>query len=384
MNSTSVQIMTCVTLMTADAPGAIAVLRLWGNDPVSVADHLFQPKRGQRGLKESRPGELRLGWFGTDEVVATLLETGGSGAVELEIQGHGSRPLVQLILQTLQQQGVQVVGQQQYQQAHGMGWLERLAFEHLGRATAPRAAEVLWQQADGALRTELAGVVGLISSGTTAEAVALLEALLATARWGERLSQGFQVALAGAPNVGKSTLVNALAGFERVLVSPVAGTTRDLVDVALTIHGWPIVLTDMAGLRDQTADPLEEAGIALARSRQRQADLVIQLFEAGESIDSNPLLGIHLTVWTKMDQFTGPAEVPEATLPISAQTGQGLDELMQQMIARLIPVDIAGMDSSRAVLFDNRISHRLGQVRQSLLNSDIGLALERLNELLAE
>lgn len=372
-----------VTLMTADAPGAIAVLKLWGHDPVAVADRLFQPRRGQRGLKQSRQGELRLGWFGTDEVVATLVETGDEARVEVEIQGHGSRPLVQLILRNLEEAGVQVADQVQYQKAHGTGWLERLAFEHLGRATAPKAAEVLWQQADGALRRELEGLFTLISNGATAEAASRLETLLATARWGERLSQGFQVALAGAPNVGKSTLVNALAGYERVLVSPVAGTTRDLVDVALTIDGWPIVLTDMAGLRDQTADPLEAAGMALARSRQSRSDLVIRLFEAGTLISQEPQASSFMTLWTKMDQHTGAANVPEGIQPISAQTGQGLEELMRQVIRRLIPLEPTDLQINRPVLFDSRITQPLARMHQHLMNNDAALALEELGHVLA-
>ena len=378
MNDADHRSTTFVTLMTADAPGAIAVLRLWGDNPLGAADHLFQPKRGHRGLTQSRPGELRLGWFGADEVVATVVETGEDRRAEVEIQGHGSRALVQLILQQLEEIDVKVADKNLYQQHHGTGWLERLALEHLGRATAPKAAEVLYSQSAGALRDELLQVKGELELGELAAAANRLGNLMTTARWGTRLSQGLQVALAGAPNVGKSTLVNALAGYERVLVSPVAGTTRDLVDVALTIHGWPVVVTDTAGLRDETGDPLEAAGMALARSRQSRSDLVIRLFEAGGVMDESPQNDDQLNVLTKMDLCPGDVAQSGGLLAISAQTGQGLDVLMREIVGRLIPVRESGADSSIGVVFDARILELLEEVMTLLRNQNRDDAMGRI------
>ena len=110
---------TYVTQFSAEASGAIAVLRIWGSEATGVADRLFRPKYGQRGLAQSQPGELRLGWFGIDEVVALVIPADG-GDLEVEIQGHGSPILVKSILQALQKNDVTAIDQDQYLKAHGV------------------------------------------------------------------------------------------------------------------------------------------------------------------------------------------------------------------------------------------------------------------------
>lgn len=141
---------------------------------------------------------------------------------------------------------------------------------------------------------------------------------------GLKLRDGLAVAIAGPPNAGKSTLLNALAGREVAIVSPHAGTTRDAVTVDLELGGYPVQLIDTAGLRE-TRDPVEREGIARARARVASADLVLWLREAGHgAIPEVATSGAVWTVATKADLASGE----DGDLTISAHTGAGLDDLI--------------------------------------------------------
>jgi tRNA modification GTPase len=150
---------------------------------------------------------------------------------------------------------------------------------------------------------------------------------LATADSAARLRDGFTVVIAGAPNVGKSTLMNALAGRDVAITSPVPGTTRDLIEVFLDLRGYPVILVDTAGIRD-TPDPIEREGVARARRRAESADLTLWLDDGGASLAPS-LESPTLLVRTKTDLkevHASPAGAEE--LAISATTGAGVDRLL--------------------------------------------------------
>ena len=142
-------------------------------------------------------------------------------------------------------------------------------------------------------------------------------------------------------NSGKSSLVNALAGHARSLVSPLPGTTRDVVETRVVLEGWSVVLVDTAGLRDRDAEAsgaTERAGIARARAAAATADLVIRVVEVGEVVEvgaSEPAAG-GLVVWSKADLRPGLV-VPPEILATSSHSGAGIAELVGAMIARLVP-----------------------------------------------
>ena len=110
-----------------------------------------------------------------------------------------------------------------------------------------------------------------------------IERLLERERIGSRLISGWKVALAGRPNVGKSRLLNALAGYTRAIVDPMPGTTRDLVTVRTSMDGWPVELADTAGLR-ASADTIEAEGIRRARAYQAEADLRVLVLDRSEPL----------------------------------------------------------------------------------------------------
>ncbi|MBN9599394.1 MAG: tRNA uridine-5-carboxymethylaminomethyl(34) synthesis GTPase MnmE [Afipia sp.] len=155
---------------------------------------------------------------------------------------------------------------------------------------------------------------------------------------GERLRDGLIVAIAGPPNAGKSTLLNRLARREVAIVSPHAGTTRDVIEVHLDLDGYPVTLLDTAGMRD-TDDPVEQEGVRRARDRARQADLVLWLSEAAKQGGDRPPADLTTTgapVWTlrnKVDLARGAANQGAARFAISAATGEGLPELIAALVA---------------------------------------------------
>ena len=158
-----------------------------------------------------------------------------------------------------------------------------------------------------------------------------LRAALGSFAMGERVREGFVVVLAGPPNAGKSSLLNALARRNVAIVSPVAGTTRDAIEIRLDLAGLPVLLVDTAGLRD-SLDPIESEGVRRARALVARADLVLSL----RAIDSEPDRIHHdarsLAIATKADL---PGSVMPGELPISVLTGAGLEALLAAIVARL-------------------------------------------------
>jgi len=148
---------------------------------------------------------------------------------------------------------------------------------------------------------------------------------------GERLRDGCHMVILGAPNVGKSSLLNALARRDAVIVSAQAGTTRDIVEVSLNLGGYPVVLADTAGLRDSN-DAIEEEGVRRARARGAQADLKIVLYDcaatAGPDEDVLALADDGLLVASKVD--LAPV-APRMGLGVSTKTGQGLESLSAKL-----------------------------------------------------
>jgi tRNA modification GTPase len=162
---------------------------------------------------------------------------------------------------------------------------------------------------------------------------AALEEVLARSREGSLLRSGIHVVLAGRPNVGKSSLLNRLAGAERAIVTPIPGTTRDALREAIHIEGVPLVVVDTAGLR-AAGDEVERLGIERTRRELAEADMVIAVLEAGEAhapLGQLPDGVARIEVYNKLDlapDFVAPA----GALAVSAKTGAGLDALRARIL----------------------------------------------------
>ncbi|CAM5509389.1 tRNA modification GTPase MnmE OS=Afipia felis OX=1035 GN=mnmE PE=3 SV=1 [Afipia felis] len=181
---------------------------------------------------------------------------------------------------------------------------------------------------------------GDVSAELMAPALARVDALkceiqetLAASARSERLREGLQVAIAGPPNAGKSTLLNRLVRREAAIVSPHAGTTRDVIEVHLDLDGYPVTLIDTAGLRE-TPDPVEQEGVRRARARAEAADLVLWLCEADDAASTPPELAGDAPLWVVRNKIdlTMTSVAGEGTFAISAATGEGVDALVTALV----------------------------------------------------
>jgi len=238
----------------------------------------------------------------------------------------------------------------------------------------------------------------LEQAGARAQLQGLLDTVdsaLARARQGALLREGLRVVLAGQPNVGKSSLLNALAGAELAIVTPIPGTTRDRVSETLQIEGVPLHVTDTAGLRDplETADEVERIGIGRSWQAIAAADMVLFLhdlsragdvaYDAGEAAIAAqlppgvPVLHVH----NKTDVASAVAATPAGALTLSARTGQGLETLRRALLAQ------AGWQAAPEGLFIARTRHvqALQRTRAHLmLAQDLAAQRDAALDLLAE
>jgi tRNA modification GTPase len=181
-----------------------------------------------------------------------------------------------------------------------------------------------------------------VEAAMAAEVMSIADAVaahLADGARGEKMREGLVFVVQGAPNVGKSTLVNALAGREVAIVSPFAGTTRDTLEVSLVLGDVPVTLIDTAGLR-QTSDPVEAEGVRRARARAAGADLVIRLVSAEAAVGDPPAGEVeaaarqsarpHLIIGTKTDLGPAPAGID---LAVSVRSGNGMPALRARLAA---------------------------------------------------
>ncbi len=192
-------------------------------------------------------------------------------------------------------------------------------------ASALLEAEIDFPEEEGvgAARQKICGIL--------APVLAALQTELTGASTGERLREGLTIVIAGPPNAGKSTLLNALARRDAAIVSPFEGTTRDIIEIHFDLGGCPVTLLDTAGLREG-AGPVEEIGILRAREKAKSADLVLWLSEAGAPVPPAVEGGAVWPVLTKIDLLTAKErESSRKTLCISAETGENIDLLIKRM-----------------------------------------------------
>jgi tRNA modification GTPase len=168
--------------------------------------------------------------------------------------------------------------------------------------------------------------------GETEGLVAEIERHLADGHRGERLRDGIDAAIVGPPNAGKSSLLNRIARRDVAITSPVPGTTRDVIEVAIDLGGYPVVLADTAGLRD-SADPIEQEGKRRAVQRAEQAEIRLFVFDIAHPADAAGAMAWPgadtILVANKIDLVQAPdTDLSLAALPVSALTGEGIDRLL--------------------------------------------------------
>lgn len=325
-----------ITLLTPPGRGALAVVGVAGPQACALADRLFRP-RGGRPLAERPDRSLTVGmWQSVPGAAGEELVVVRQAADRLEIHCHGGTAAAEAVLGSLEAGGAIRQAWPEWLAAGGEDPITIEARQALAVAAGPRAARILGRQLSGALAAELQRL-GSLAAADRGPAVA---ALLRAARVGLRLAEPWRVVLAGPVNAGKSSLVNALAGHARSIVSPQPGTTRDLVTARLVLGGFEVDLIDTAGGRTDlaAASPTERAGIARAAAAAAEADLVLRVVPAGSP---QPEPGPReIVVITKAD-LGSDGSLPTSAAVTSAITGQGISALESRIVAALVPEDTA-------------------------------------------
>ena len=357
---------TIVALATAPAPAALAVIRASGPQADKVRRQVFQPYRGRQRAFVQTLGTVvdpARDHTAVDEVLCTAFPKGKSytGEASFEFSLHGSPVVVRQVLRILEEAGCRPAEPGEFTlRAYLTGRLDLSAAEavcDLVLARGERAARQALLHLQGGLKTHTEALRGAIidvlaelearldfpeddlGQATTARldarlatAETALSKLLQSAAFGQRQREGARVVLVGRPNVGKSTLLNTLYGEERALVFDQPGTTRDALEVEISLEGQVMILVDVAGVRALgNIDPVEALGIARVQQELGRASIALFLRddpEAHREADAAIRAQIppHVTVLeieTKADQHAAP----QLPLAISAQTGLGLVEL---------------------------------------------------------
>jgi tRNA modification GTPase len=322
-----------IVRLTPPGRGAVATLLVEGPGAIDAVGKRFHP-----GIPESRPvfGYFDFGGRSREEVVVHV-----RSSRSIEICCHGGHAAVEALEGSLISDGGRAVGWRDWLGAHEADPIAAAARTALAEARTERTALVLLDQYHGALRRAIESICRSVERHETASAADELRALLARAGTGRHLVEPWRVVLAGPPNAGKSSLINALVGYQRAIVHSSPGTTRDVVSATTAVEGWPIELSDTAGLR-AADDALERAGVALARQKLAEADLGILVFDlsrpwtADDAVLVAELPGAAV-VHNKQDLPEAPGPPRPAGLRSSAISGEGVQRLVRTLAERLVP-----------------------------------------------
>ena len=429
------------TIVAAATPtgGAICVVRLSGEQAIAICDKVF---RGRRPLQDASAASALYGLIVdgeevVDDVILTLFRAPHSytGENSVEISTHGSRYVVERVISLLLKHGARLAeageftrraflaGRMDLAQAEAVADLIA-ADSHASHAIASTQMRGAYSGELQALRGKLVNITSLLEleldfseedvefadrtqlQHLLEQTLAKVEHLVQSFSLGNALKEGVQVAIVGRPNVGKSTLLNRLAGEDRAMVSDVAGTTRDTVEVTVNIGGVIYRLIDTAGLHS-TADRLEQMGIERTTEALRKARIILWLSDDEHSQMEDDLIGYAPSstqqlyrIITKIDLATSVSHdtptSPYPTIRLSARTGVGVDALIQALQSS---ADATGAYNGEVIISNRRHHEALCQAQEALtaalnalqndiptdlMSEDIRLALHHLGAITGE
>lgn len=401
-------------ISTAAGAAGVAVIRISGSSPLSVAEKLFRPL-GKTPVKDFVPnfmytGEIDAGEF-KDFGMCVYFKAPKSftGEDTVEFHSHGGVAVSRGILKKILESGARLAKNGEFTRRAFMNGKLSLASSE-GLIDMINAESVAGVKAGYSLyREKLTGEVtamqeeltaalsqidadmdfpeeGLEETSREAVKAALVsvtektEKLLATFKTGSRVKNGVKVGIVGKPNVGKSSLLNALLGFDKAIVSETAGTTRDVVEGATDISGVRFFLSDTAGIRE-TSDGIEGFGVALSKKALNENDILLFLVAAGEVSredeevyslckDKNVLFIVNKC--DKSEEKDGRADIY-----LSAKTGEGIEKLKELLYEKTV----GETDLNGDFLCEERHFEALTRAKNSLLSAAGGAETEPLDVL---
>ncbi len=353
---------------TALGEGAIAVIRISGKDASGIARHILGLP--EKALPMTTPRRMRLSRIvlrgrPIDNALTAFFPgpTSYTGEDVLEVYCHGGLLVAAKVLEAALEAGARLADPGEFPRRaflNGrMDLTQAEAVMDVIRARAPLALEAAREQLEGGLGRAMGGLrerlLGLVANieawidfpeedidpetgagflASVRGVIAEIDVLLATADDGRILREGIRLVLCGKPNAGKSSLLNCLLRSERAIVDAAPGTTRDTLEEAATLGGWPFRITDTAGLRE-TTDRVERIGVERARAAMRAADILLRVVDATEGAPPAPEAPNELIALNKTDLLSGPlVGQPDWVHPISCLTGAGFPELIEALVAR--------------------------------------------------
>lgn len=418
---------TIVSIATPSGSAGLGVVRLSGSDAITIADRVFSPLSLHKTLREQAGytalyGHVTDGGVKLDDCVALVFRAPHSytGENVVELSCHGGTYLLQRVVRACLDAGARPAEAGEY---------TRRAFLNgkMDLSGAEAVMALIGAQGELGLRTALATREGAVFRrltevkqsltavnaayaayvdypdedipeleteelrSTLTAACRILEQLLATFDAGRAVREGVDTVIAGAPNVGKSTLMNLLAGYERSIVTDIPGTTRDVVEETIRLGEVTLRLSDTAGLR-QTDDRVEQIGVDMAGRRLCAAALTLAVFDGSRPLDENDdrvmeqtAEGARIAIINKSDniQKINKEYILErypVTVSLSAKTGEGLDELRRAV------EEVTGvhrLDADEPLLATERqrqcVRGCLTQTQDALAALDSGMGLDAVS-----
>ncbi|MGS2726463.1 tRNA uridine-5-carboxymethylaminomethyl(34) synthesis GTPase MnmE [Psychroserpens sp. BH13MA-6] len=424
---------TIVALATASGNGAIAIVRLSGDEAISMADACFRSVKSGKNLKDQATHTIHLGHIVADdrvydEVLVSVFKNPNSytGEDVIEISCHGSPYIQQEIIQLFLRQGCRMANPGEFTlRAFLNGKLDLSQAEAVADLIASdneASHQVAMQQMRGGfsseiakLREELLNFASLIEleldfaeedvefadrtqfKELIERIIFVLKRLMDSFAVGNVIKNGIPVAIVGEPNVGKSTLLNALLNEERAIVSEIAGTTRDTIEDEISIGGIGFRFIDTAGIRD-TKDVVESIGIKKTFEKIEQAQVVVYLFDSAKALSELKIVQVEiekiknkypqkplLIIANKIDQLTDEqlallqSQIKNVKL-LSAKTGFGVEQLTNSLLDL---INTGALRNNETIITNSRHYDALLKAFEEVQKVKIGLDTDLSGDLLA-
>lgn len=408
---------TIAAISTPIGTGGVGVIRISGANSFEITEKIFPQKLVA--------GKIHHGWITDDgkkidEVIVLPFKTPNSytGEDVVEIQCHGGINVVRNILDLVLKNGARLAERGEFtkraflnhkldlSQAEAVCDLIHAKTQNFAIHSAKNLSGVLSENINE-IKKDIFEVLSRIIAGIDfpddvkepeydylqgefQNAISKINSILECAKSSNILRQGIKIAILGKPNVGKSSLFNALLSMNRAIVTDIAGTTRDVLAETLDFDGIPITLLDTAGIRESSnVEKVEEIGIEFSKQYAQEADLILFLFDASTGIDKDDEIILELIKDKKFIVFANKSDLSDAknsiyhlpftVYPLSTLTKQGFDELKSKV------KEFIGAQSTEDIEFttNNRQQDCLTKARESLNQALLATQLNELQDLIS-